>query len=293
MPEQVSPSLNGDKWEAIAQLPCRAEWGPLCDPDVYWIKSTINESAFTTLASAYQGRSERTVSINSVTYTLLGFPDTLPILNFQEGLSESDSNNDGSTRPPSTTYSESIRTKNQEIGATINVIPIAGVPSKEKHAPITVDWLTSDAHAYEYGQLEIVLMGGRKQCRFFVGQLTDTLATLRPRSRIDIVFNGLLYRCLVDAIAFSQDLTSRTIGFMCDVISTSPAATPSTVYRPVVTNGLRGAVLIDAVAEGIMGQTFDAGAILIDAVVEGVGGATTNYDGDILIDTIVQGNITH
>jgi len=225
---------------------------------VFWIKTTTNETTWTYLDSAYKGKETRVVTVNSTSYSLIGFPSLIPVLNYQEGESSSESNNDGSTRPPSTTYSETIRTKNQEIGATINVIPIAGVPSKEKHSPITVDWLTSDAHAFEYGQLEVLLMGGRKQCRFFVGQLTDTLATLRPRSRIDIVFNGLLYRCLVDAIAFSQDLTSRTIGFMCDVVSTSPAATPSTVYKPIVTNSaICAAIATPATAAIVLNIAFD------------------------------------
>ncbi len=228
----------------------------------YWVKETIPETTFTLEDSRISSSTiTKTLNVNGVDFQVLGFNDaTFKILNRQEGSvitrttsgfvttievqGQGSTNriiaNDGSTRPPSITYSEAAKTKNKEVKATVNAIPLGGVPSKEKRQPLLVDWLTSDAHALEYGQLEIVLINGRKQCRFMVTALTDALLNLRPRSRIDIIFNGILYRCLADAIAFSQDLTKRSIGFMCDVISTSPAATPSTVYRPVtVANSIR------------------------------------------------------
>jgi hypothetical protein len=198
----------------------------------YWSQIKFVET-FGTNFDGVSGSIARSITCNGVTYSAFTTGnDRLPS-NFVGATRTPKTANDGSTRPPSITYSEAAKTKNKEVTATVNAIPLGGVPSKEKRQPLLVDWLTSNAHALEYGQLEIVLINGRKQCRFMVTALTDALLNLRPRCRIDIIFNGILYRCLADAIAFSQDLTKRSIGFMCDVISTSPAATPSTVYRPV------------------------------------------------------------
>jgi hypothetical protein len=205
----------------------------------YWSQIKFVET-FGTNFDGVSGSIVRSITCNGVTYSVFTTGnDRLPS-NFVGATRTPKTANDGSTRPPSITSSEAAKTKNREVTATVNAIPLSGVPSKEKRQPLLVDWLTSDAHALEYGQLEIVLINGRKQCRFMVTALTDALLNLRPRCRIDIIFNGILYRCLADAIAFSQDLTKRSIGFMCDVISTSPAATPSTVYRPVtVANSVR------------------------------------------------------
>jgi hypothetical protein len=198
----------------------------------YWSQIKFVET-FGTNFDGVSGSIARSITCNGVTYSAFTTGnDRLPS-NFVGATRTPKTANDGSTRPPAITYSEKAKTKNKEVTATVNAIPLGGVPSKEKRQPLLVDWLTSNAHALEYGQLEIVLINGRKQCRFMVTALTDALLNLRPRCRIDIIFNGILYRCLADAIAFSQDLTKRSIGFMCDVISTSPAATPSTVYRPV------------------------------------------------------------
>jgi hypothetical protein len=205
----------------------------------YWSQIKFVET-FGTNFDGVSGSIARSITCNGVTYSAFTTGnDRLPS-NFVGATRTPKTANDGSTRPPSITYSEAAKTKNKEVTATVNAIPLGGVPSKEKRQPLLVDWLTSNAHALEYGQLEIVLINGRKQCRFMVTALTDALLNLRPRCRIDIIFNGILYRCLADAIAFSQDLTKRSIGFMCDVISTSPAATPSTVYKPMmVTNSIQ------------------------------------------------------
>lgn len=205
----------------------------------YWSQIKFVET-FGTNFDGVSGSIARSITCNGVTYSAFTTGnDRLPS-NFVGATRTPKTANDGSTRPPAITYSEKAKTKNKEVTATVNAIPLGGVPSKEKRQPLLVDWLTSNAHALEYGQLEIVLINGRKQCRFMVTALTDALLNLRPRCRIDIIFNGILYRCLADAIAFSQDLTKRSIGFMCDVISTSPAATPSTVYKPMmVTNSIR------------------------------------------------------
>jgi hypothetical protein len=205
----------------------------------YWSQIKFVET-FGANFDGVSGSIARSITCNGVTYSAFTTGnDRLPS-NFVGATRTPKTANDGSTRPPAVTYSEAAKTKNREVTATVNAIPLGGVPSKEKRQPLLVDWLASDAHALEYGQLEIVLINGRKQCRFMVTALTDALLNLRPRCRIDIIFNGILYRCLADAIAFSQDLTKRSIGFMCDVISTSPAATPSTVYKPMmVTNSIR------------------------------------------------------
>lgn len=236
----------------------------------------------------------RSITCNGVTFTAFTTGnDRLPS-NFVGATKTAKVANDGSTRPPSITYSEKAKTRNKEVSAIVNALPLAGVPSKEKRDPITVDWLVSNEQALAYGQLEIVLINGRKQCRFMVTALTDELLSLRPRCRIDIIFNGILYRCLVDAIAFSQDSTKRSIGFMCDVISTSPVATPSTIYpviKPILS--LRGSIVIDAIASGSITQAFNVGSIIIDAVVNGVLAEQGEIDGEITIDAVVFGILTH
>jgi hypothetical protein len=259
----------------------------------FWSQITAIET-FGTNYDGVTGAITRSIACNGVTYQAFTTGDSRLPSNFVGATRTPKISNDGSTRPPSITYSEKSKTKNQELSATITAIPLAGVPSKEKLAPIIVDWLVSDAQALEYGNLEVVLMNGRKQCRFMITALTDQLLALRPRCRIDIIFNGILYRCLVDAIAFSQDLTSRTIGFMCDVISTSPAATPSTVYRPATPIlSLRGSIVIDAIAAGTITQTFDIGSIIIDAVVTGVLAEQGQITGAVTIDAVIFGILNH
>jgi hypothetical protein len=255
--------------------------------DTFWKKSTTTESNFE--ETVFRGDIRRNLNINGTIVEVIGCADELEPP-FIENTTDSILKNDDSTRPPSITYSEAVKTKNIEITSVVNALPLAGVPSKEKMQPITVDWLVSGDQAYEYGQLEIVLMNGRKQCRFMVTALTDELLALRPRARIDIIFNSILYRCLVDAITFSQDLTRRTIGFMCDVISTSPVATPSTVYQVIKPiNSIRGLIAIDAIVTGNIIQTFDTGSIIIDAVVTGVLAEQGQIEGEIVIDALVFG----
>jgi hypothetical protein len=259
----------------------------------YWSQIKFVET-FGTNFDGVSGSIARSITCNGVTYSAFTTGnDRLPS-NFVGATRTPKTANDGSTRPPSITYSEKAKTKNREVTATVNAIPLSGAPSKEKRQPLLVDWLTSDAHALEYGQLEIVLINGRKQCRFMVTALTDALLNLRPRCRIDIIFNGILYRCLADAIAFSQDLTKRSIGFMCDVISTSPAATPSTIYRPVTPIlSLRGAITIEAIASGQFTQFFNVGSITIDAVVTGVLAEQGQITGETTIEAVVFGVLSH
>jgi hypothetical protein len=81
---------------------------------------------------------------------------------------------------------------------------------------------------------------------------------------------------------------------MCDVISTSPIATPSTVYRPSTPIlSLRGSIVIDAIANGSITQTFDVGSIIIDAVVSGVLAEQGQIEGEIAINANVFGILTH
>ncbi len=234
----------------------------------YWNEITSTET-FGNNFDGVTGSEIRTITANGVTYQAFTTGDDRLPSNFVGATRTPKTANDGSTRPPSIIYSEKIKTKNQEIVAVINANPIAGVASKEKHQPIKVDWLVSNEQAYEYGKLEIVLMNGRSQCRFLITQLNDELLALRPRCRIDIIFEGILYRCLVDAINFAQDMKRRTVGFMCDVISTSPIGNPSTVYKlstPV--NALRPDVTFDLVVEASLSQTLDFYAITFDLLAE-------------------------
>jgi hypothetical protein len=255
-------------------------------------KSVTKEDTFNGEKEQYKTIVPQQVIFDTESYGVLGLNYSATAQGFSKKNIQTFTGEDN--RPPATTYSEKVRTKNREITATVNALPLAGVPSKEKQEPIIVDWLVSDAQALEYGQLEVVLRNGRKQCRFMITALTNELLALRPRCRIDIIFNSILYRCLADSITFSQDLTRRTIGFMCDVISTSPIATPSTVYRPSTPIlSLRGSIVIDAIANGSITQTFDVGSIIIDAVVSGVLAEQGQIEGEIAINANVFGILTH
>lgn len=256
----------------------------------FWTQVKSSETSFTAPQSAYKGSYARTISIDGKTFPTIGFPDNIPSPNLVSANRSTKSANDDSTRPPAPISSEKDKVKNIEITAKVNAIPMAGVPSREALEPTVVDCLVSNAHAYEYGKLEVVLMNGRKQARLLPTALTDELLALRPRCRIDVIFRSVLYRCLVDAITFSQDLTERTVGFICDVISTSPVDNPSLVYNLSTTvNAVRGEILIDAIAEGTINQTFDIGSIVIDAILEGIGGSEGQIEGEIAIDAIVFG----
>jgi hypothetical protein len=139
--------------------------------------------------------------------------------------------NDDSNRPSQTERKQDKKTKSKEIVATVYAQPLAGAPIKNKEQPERVDFLVDESQAIDYGKVAIRLRMGRKQAKQILLQLTDELISgLRPRARIDIIFDGMLGRYLVDAIAFSQEENERSIGFICDLISTSPVATPSIVY---------------------------------------------------------------
>lgn len=272
----------------------RRETTSYTENSTFWVKAVNSEGSLTAdNATVSKGLITKTININGEIFIVKGFNENINPLNPSDGIRKISSANDGSTRPPSITYSEKSKTKNLELKAIVNALPLAGVPSKDKLAPITVDWMVSNEQAYEYGKLEIVLMNGRKQCRFMITALTDQLLALRPRCRIDIIFRGILYRCLVDGITFSQSQTERSIGFMCDVISTSPADTPSTVYQLITPiSALRGLVLIDAITSGTLTQTFDIGSITIDAVTEGVLAEQGQTTGDVSITANIFGTLS-
>lgn len=201
----------------------------------FWTKSVTNESAFTFLDQAFKGDSKRTITVNGQSYVVTGFPDDIPAPEFKESTSTSDRNNDDSTRPPATTYSRLRATKEKEISSTVKVIPLAGVPSKEKFKPVIVDYMVSNDQAYEYGKLEVILIAGRKQARMMITELSDALLSLRPRSRIDIIYRSRKFRCLVDSITYSQNFNARSIGFICDVINSSPLSNLSEI-TPLLVN---------------------------------------------------------
>lgn len=205
-----------------------------------WVKNVTNEGAFNTIEQAYRGNVQRTITVNGQAITVAGFPDEIPNPDFKGGISISTSNNDDSTRPPATTYSRLKSTKELEVSSTVRVIPLAGIPSKEKLKPLVIDYLISNEQAYEYGKLEVILIAGRKQARLMITALTDALLPLRSRSRLDIIYRSRKFRCVVDAITYSQSFNERTIGFICDVINSSPLENLGEIVTPaLVTNSTK------------------------------------------------------
>ncbi len=260
----------------------------------YWSKTTVVEASFgETYDNAATSVVQRTRTINGKTLSLIGFPDIINTPNFKEGTRTSATSNDDANRPPATTYSTSLATKEKEIFAKINVIPLAGIASKEKQKPLMIDYLIDKEQAYDYGQLELTLMAGRKQAHTIATALTDNLLNLRPKCRINIIYRSHLYRCLVDAISYSQNLTERTIGFICDVISTSPVSDLTEInYLVSESNIHKVNIGIDLAVEATLLASFDFINIGIDLVVEATIAAAVQSTIDIAIAPSVFATIT-
>ena len=136
---------------------------------------------------------------------------------------------DSSTDPPATTYRKPYEPIETPITATLKATPFAGDSYKERSRPVDVDFLETTQQATEYGQTYLALLYGRRYgFRFGTAINSNLLNNLTPLSRIDIIWRGVIYECLADAIAFKATLTEMIIGFNLIVLRTALVATPST-----------------------------------------------------------------
>ena len=142
---------------------------------------------------------------------------------------------DSSTKPPQTTYRKPFTASERQINVKLRAKPFAGDSLKERSRPVDVDFLVSEAQATDYGNVFLALLYGRKQSFTFATAINDNLlANLKPLTRIDITWYGVVYQCLVDGISWAHTLTEMVIGMRLIPLQTALAATPSTTSDLVI-----------------------------------------------------------
>ena len=142
---------------------------------------------------------------------------------------------DSSTKPPQTTYRKPFTASERQINVKLRAKPFAGDSLKERSRPVDVDFLVSEAQATDYGNVFLALLYGRKQSFTFATAINDNLlANLKPLTRIDITWYGVVYQCLVDGISWAHTLTEMVIGMRLIPLRTALAATPSTTSDLVI-----------------------------------------------------------
>ncbi len=154
---------------------------------------------------------------------------------------------DGSTKPPSTTYRKPFEPIEEQINAKITARPFAGQSFYSRSRPIEVPFLESQTQATEYGNTYLALLYGRKQGFIFGTALSDTLLSLTPLSRVNILWRGVRYDCLTDGLSWSHTQTEMAIGMRLIVLGTAlESDPPETVNRIVVASALIEATLSQA-----------------------------------------------
>lgn len=151
---------------------------------------------------------------------------------------------DGSTKPPSTTYRKPYEPIEEQINAKITARPFAGQSFYSRSRPIEVPFLESQTQATEYGNTYLALLYGRKQGFIFGTALSNTLLSLTPLSRINILWRGVRYDCLTDGLSWAHTQTEMAIGMRLIVLGTAlESDPPETVNRIVVASALIEATL--------------------------------------------------
>ena len=151
---------------------------------------------------------------------------------------------DGSTKPPSTTYRKPYEPIEEQINAKITARPFAGQSFYSRSRPIEVPFLESQTQATEYGNTYLALLYGRKQGFIFGTALSNTLLSLAPLSRINILWRGVRYDCLTDGLSWAHTQTEMAIGMRLIVLGTAlESDPPETVNRIVVASALIEATL--------------------------------------------------
>lgn len=217
------------------------------------------------LQEAFYGKTAKVESWSANTYTIENFykPATLtfeplsrtsflnasPTLITVEGDwetagSESVYATDGSTKPPATTYRKPYEPIEEQINAKLTARPFAGQSFYSRSRPIEVPFLESQMQATEYGNTYLVLLYGRKQGFEFGTALDNTLLSLTPLSRINILWRGVRYDCLTDGLSWSHNQTQMAIGMRLIVLGTAlESDPPETVYPVIVASALIEATL--------------------------------------------------
>ena len=153
---------------------------------------------------------------------------------------------DGSTKPPSTTYRKPYEPIEEQINVKLKAIPFAGQSFYARSRPVEVAYLESKMQATEYGNVYLALLYGRKQGFIFGTALSNTLLSITPLSRINILWRGIRYECISDGLSWSHTLTEMAIGMRLIVLNTALESDPPTTSYP--------AIIASAVIEGIASQ---------------------------------------
>ncbi len=151
---------------------------------------------------------------------------------------------DGSTKPPATTYRKPYEPIEEQINAKLTARPFAGQSFYSRSRPIEVPFLESQMQATEYGHTYLALLYGRKQGFEFGTALDNTLLSLTPLSRINILWRGVRYDCLTDGLSWSHTQNQMAIGMRLIVLGTAlESDPPETVYPAIVASALIEAAL--------------------------------------------------
>ena len=151
---------------------------------------------------------------------------------------------DGSTKPPATTYRKPYEPIEEQINAKLTARPFAGQSFYSRSRPVEVPFLESQMQATEYGNTYLALLYGRKQGFEFGTALDNTLLSLTPLSRINILWRGVRYDCLTDGLSWSHTQTQMAIGMRLIVLGTAlESDPPETVYPAIVASALIEATL--------------------------------------------------
>lgn len=151
---------------------------------------------------------------------------------------------DGSTKPPSTTYRKPYEPVEEQINAKLTARPFAGQSFYSRSRPVEVPFLESQMQATEYGNTYLALLYGRKQGFEFGTALDNTLLSLTPLSRINILWRGVRYDCLTDGLSWSHTQTQMAIGMRLIVLGTAlESDPPETMYPAIVASALIEATL--------------------------------------------------
>lgn len=185
-----------------------------------------------------------TLQFTGSTNSRIRFNSALPTLTAIEGDWETSSSElvyatDGSTKPPATTYRKPYEPVEEQINAKLTARPFAGQSFYSRSRPVEVPFLESQMQATEYGNTYLALLYGRKQGFEFGTALDNTLLSLTPLSRINILWRGVRYDCLTDGLSWSHTQTQMAIGMRLIVLGTAlEADPPETVYPAIVASAL-------------------------------------------------------
>lgn len=136
---------------------------------------------------------------------------------------------DSSTKPPQTIYRQQYEPIETPIKVTLKAKPFAGDAYKDRTPPIEVPFLTSIEQASDFGNTYLSLLYGRKQGFSFVTAIsTNLINNLVPLARVNVIYRGVIYECLADAITWGHNLTEMAIGFNLIVLRTALVTTPET-----------------------------------------------------------------